>query len=66
MLNCVDISNQEVLLKILLKHHENMKSSCMNTLEKYAIELKHVDILPMETELECVSAAGGTQMRMWL
>ena len=62
--------HDNVLLEILLKLQEDLKYGCIDTLVKYAIKFKHIEILPVETELEleimklrCVSAACGIQMQ---
>ena len=70
LLNCVEKSNQNVLLVLLPKLFEDLKKGCTDTLKDFIVQYRHVPVKSIDNELEnemlnlfCTSAAEGIQLQ---
>ena len=69
-LNFVEKNNQEKLLIMLPKLHEDLKNFNLETLQEFIVKYRHVDVLELSSQLEeeiinqmCLKAADGIQLQ---
>ena len=69
-LNFVEKNNQEKLLVMLPKLHEDLKNLNLDTLREFIVKYRHVDVPELRSQLEqeiinqmCVKAADGIQLQ---